>query len=44
MRQEALPFAYRRTVMHLDDMDDVIKLLIAVSNIGRDNIESLELA
>lgn len=44
MRQEALPLAYRRTVFHLDDMDDLIKLLIAVGDIGRDNIESLELA
>merc|ERR1711939_1302572 len=44
MRQEALPLAYRRTVFHLDDMDDLIRLLIAVGDIGRDNIESLELA
>ena len=36
--------AYHRTVFHLDDMDDLIKRLIAVSDIGRDNIESLELA
>ena len=43
IRQEALPLAYRRTVFHLDDMDDLIKLLIAVGKIGRDNIESLEL-
>lgn len=44
MRQEALPLAYRRTVFQLDDMDDLIKLLIAVGNVGRENIESLELA
>jgi hypothetical protein len=43
MRQEALPLAYRRTVFHLNDMDDLIKLLIAVGKIGRDSIESLEL-
>ena len=43
MRQEALPIAYRRTVFHLDDMDDLIKLLAAVGRVGRDNIESLEL-
>jgi hypothetical protein len=42
MRQEALPLAYRRTLFHLDNMDDLIKLLIAVGKIGRDNIESLE--
>jgi hypothetical protein len=44
MRQEALPFAYRRTIFYLDDMDDLIKLLIAIGDIGRDNIKSLELA
>ena len=44
MRQEALPLAYRRTVFHLDDMDDLIRLLIAVGKIGRANIESVELA
>ena len=43
MRQEALPLAYRRTVFHLDDMDDLVKLLVAVGRIGRDNIESLDL-
>lgn len=43
IRQEALPLAYRRMVFHLDDMDNLIKLLIAVGRIGRDNIESLEL-
>ncbi|KAL8648634.1 MAG: hypothetical protein Q9210_004878 [Variospora velana] len=44
MRQEALPFAYRRTRFHLDDMDDLVKLLLAVGKVGRDNIEMLELA
>ncbi|KAL8905734.1 MAG: hypothetical protein Q9207_002448 [Kuettlingeria erythrocarpa] len=44
MRQEALPFAYRRTLFHLDDMDDLVKLLVAVGKVGRDNIEMLELA
>ncbi|KAH7310152.1 hypothetical protein BKA65DRAFT_485092 [Rhexocercosporidium sp. MPI-PUGE-AT-0058] len=33
MRQEALPLAYRRTVFHLYDMDDLIRLLIAVGDI-----------
>jgi hypothetical protein len=28
----------------MDDMDDFVKLLIAVGDIGRDNIESVELA
>ncbi|KAL8825434.1 MAG: hypothetical protein Q9170_007792 [Blastenia crenularia] len=44
MRQEALPFAYRKTLFHLDDMDDLVKLLVAVGKVGRDNIEMLELA
>lgn len=43
MRQEALPLAYRKTTFHLDDIDDLIRLLVAVGKIGRDNIESLEL-
>ena len=44
MRQEALPLAYRRTLFHLDDMDDLVKLLVAVGKVGRDNIEPLEFA
>jgi len=44
MRREALPLAYRRTVFQLDDMDDLIKLLMVVGKVGRENIESLELA
>ncbi len=42
MRREALPFAYRRTTFVLDDLDDVIKLLIAIGQVGRNNIESLQ--
>jgi hypothetical protein len=41
MRQEALPLAYRATTFHLDDMDDLLKLLIAVGETGRNNIEAL---
>jgi hypothetical protein len=44
MRQEALPRAFRSTLFRLDDMDNLIKLLIAVGYVGRDNIESLEFA
>lgn len=43
MRQEALPLAYRRTIFRLDDIEDLIRLLVAVGRIGRDNIESVEL-
>ena len=42
MRQQVLPLSYRRTAFRLGDMDDLIKLFIAVGQIGRDNIESLE--
>lgn len=41
MRREALPLVYRITTFHLDDMDDLIKFLIAVGETGRDNIEAL---
>ncbi len=41
MRLEALPLAYRRTTFVLDDLDDVIKLLVAVGQVGRENIERL---
>lgn len=44
MRQEALPLAYRRTLFHLDDMDDLVNLLVAVGKVGRENIELLEFA
>ncbi len=43
IRQEALPFAYRKTIFIFNDMDDFVKLLIAIGKIGRDNIESLSL-
>ena len=43
MRLEALPLAYRRTTFHLVDLDDLIKLLVAVGKLGRNNTESLEL-
>ncbi|KAM5349320.1 hypothetical protein ACJ41O_005825 [Fusarium nematophilum] len=42
IRQEALPLAYRNTTFCLDDMDDVVKVLIAVGHIGRSNITSLQ--
>ncbi|KAJ4285958.1 hypothetical protein N0V90_013524 [Kalmusia sp. IMI 367209] len=41
MRHEALPIAYRTTTFRLDEMDDLLKLLIAVGEMGRDNIEVL---
>jgi hypothetical protein len=44
MRQEALPFAYRRTDFHLDDLDRAIKFLVAVGETGRENIEFLHFA
>lgn len=44
MRYESLALLYRKTAFHLDDIDEVIQLLIAVGDIGRQNIESLEFA
>lgn len=44
IRQEILPLAYRRTIFHLDDIENLIQLLVAVGRIDRDNIESLKLA
>ena len=44
IRQEALPLAYRRTRFCFDDIDDLVKLLIAIGDVGRSNIESVELA
>ncbi|KAK2759915.1 hypothetical protein FQN54_002650 [Arachnomyces sp. PD_36] len=42
MRQEALPFAYRRTDFHLDVIEEFITFAISIGKIGRDNIESLK--
>jgi hypothetical protein len=44
IRHEALPIAYQHTRFILDDMDDLMKLLVAVGEVGRDNIVSLELS
>lgn len=41
MREEALPLAYRTTSFELDDIDELIKLLLAIGQIGRENIVSL---
>ena len=42
MRQEALSPAYHK-VFHSDNIEDLIRMLIAVGKMGRNNIESLEL-
>ncbi|KAK2052807.1 hypothetical protein LY76DRAFT_582861 [Colletotrichum caudatum] len=41
IRDEALPLAYRKMIFRLDDLDDLVKLLLAIGNIGRDNIQSV---
>ena len=41
MREEAMPLAYRTTSFELEDIDEVVKLLLAIGHIGRQNIESL---
>lgn len=41
MREEAMPLAYRTTSFELEDIDEVVKLLLGIGYIGRQNIESL---
>lgn len=41
MRLEILPFVYRTTTFCPEDLDDLLKLLIAAGELGRSNIESL---
>ncbi|KAK1975310.1 hypothetical protein LZ30DRAFT_605947 [Colletotrichum cereale] len=42
IREEALPLAYRHTLFRLHDLDDLLKLLMAVGKVGRDNIQSIQ--
>lgn len=42
IRHDSLIAAYRSTIFRLDDMDDLIKLLLAIGTLGRNNIQSLE--
>lgn len=42
IRHEALAVAYRKTKLILDDMDDLIRLLVAIGQVGRDNVASLQ--
>ena len=41
MRKEALPWAYRSISFELNDIDNVVKLLLGISKIGRENIKIL---
>ncbi|KAJ5931194.1 hypothetical protein N7516_005683 [Penicillium verrucosum] len=43
MRQDALPFVYRTIGFRWDDIDSFIKFAISIGEIGRNNVESLEL-
>ena len=43
IRHEALSLAYRYLIFRSNDIDSLIRLLVAVGRVGRDNIESLEL-
>ncbi len=43
MRWDALPVAYRRTIFHTDEVDDLVRLPVAVGATGRDNILSVDL-
>jgi hypothetical protein len=42
VREEVLPVAYSKTTFRMEDIDDVVKLLIAIGETGRNNIKSLE--
>ena len=42
LRQEALPVAFQHTTFLLDDLDDLMKLLVAIGRTGRENIASLQ--
>ena len=44
IREEILPLYYRTSRFHLDSIDAVIQLLVAVGSIGRQNIQSLSFA
>ncbi|ORY72144.1 uncharacterized protein BCR38DRAFT_329991 [Pseudomassariella vexata] len=44
MREEALPLAYRKTTLQLEDVSEAVKILIAIGTIGRENIEVLEIS
>lgn len=44
IREEALPFAYRHTRFQLGDIEDLVRFLLAIGQIGRGNIESLQFA
>ncbi|KAK1974384.1 hypothetical protein LZ30DRAFT_410346 [Colletotrichum cereale] len=42
IREEALPLAYCHTLFRLHDLDDLIKLLMAVGKVGCNNIQSIQ--
>lgn len=42
MREESLPLALHSTHFVLDDMDDLLRMLLSIGQIGRSNIRSLE--
>ena len=43
-RSEILPFAYRSRTFRSDDSSNLLKFLVAIGQIGRDNIQSLDFA
>ncbi|KPM34644.1 hypothetical protein AK830_g11930 [Neonectria ditissima] len=42
LRHEALPMAYRCTAFRFEDMDDLVKCLLAIGRLGRGNVEALD--
>ncbi|KAH6888200.1 hypothetical protein B0T10DRAFT_607368 [Thelonectria olida] len=42
IREEALPLAWRKVTARLDDMDDMLRFLLSIGTIGRENITKME--
>lgn len=42
IREEILPLAYAATKFHFDDMDYVVKFLLAIGRLGRENVKTLD--
>ena len=42
IRSETLPFAYRFTTFQSDDSTELLRFLVVIGQIGRDNIQSLD--
>lgn len=41
MRDETLAITYRKTSIHLNNMDDFIRFAVAIGEVGRENVENI---